>query len=43
MAYDADNTQDLVDMVARFVTEKLRPLEGQVSDEGIRPLWSDDT
>jgi acyl-CoA dehydrogenase len=37
MAYDSDTTQDLVDMVARFVSEKLRPIEAQVSEDDAVP------
>jgi acyl-CoA dehydrogenase len=37
MAYDADTTQDLVDVVARFVREQLRPLERQVAEDDAVP------
>lgn len=33
MVSDPDSTQELVDMVARFVSEKLRPIESQVSED----------
>jgi acyl-CoA dehydrogenase len=37
MVSDPDSTQELVDMVARFVSEKLRPIESQVSEDDSIP------
>jgi acyl-CoA dehydrogenase len=37
MLSDPDTTQDLIDMVARFVGEKLRPLEAQVAEDDAIP------
>jgi acyl-CoA dehydrogenase len=37
LAYDSETTQELVSLVARFVAEKLRPIEAQVSEEDAVP------
>jgi acyl-CoA dehydrogenase len=37
MAFDADTTQDLVDLVARFVSERLRPIEAKVANDDAVP------
>lgn len=37
MAYDSDTTDELVSLVARFVAEKLRPIEAQVAEDDAVP------
>ena len=37
LAYDSETTQELVSLVARFVAEKLRPIEAQVSEDDAVP------
>ena len=37
MVHDQDSIQDLVDMVARFVSEKLRPIEAKVAEDDAVP------
>lgn len=37
MAYDSETTDELVSLVARFVAEKLRPIEAQVAEDDAVP------